>query len=314
MNERSEQLSILLQMLGQSPSLQVMIKMQGALREYLTSDLKAREWRIVVAGMCQLVRTLDTERLHFVFIMFINLFRRSRYMTSLLFLRDVCQRLTMAEFSLCWPFLINELLVEGPQKDPEIFRELCAVYKNFPLQEMRKKLPSLERLDALSEKKIASYIFSPPPPELHPLLVILLKSSQAAYISEELINGLKKRPIGWLDRAVTPYLDSHSATDQRFIIELLRQVNPSKPSQLLKRIGGQIIVRKLPAIPVKQRKEKWVIDSIAALSRIHRLQGVQNVLSNIVQSRRYLIIPLWPRPARTAARKVLNYYHPKSKR
>ncbi|WP_339138225.1 MAG: hypothetical protein WGN25_08305 [Candidatus Electrothrix sp. GW3-4] len=306
-NERSEQLSLLMQMLGQNPPLQVMMRTHEVLRDCLASELEAREWKVVIAGMCQLIRTLNTERLHFVFIMFINLFRRSRYITPLVFLRDVCQRLPMTEFATCWPFLINELLVEGPQKDPEIFRELCVVYKNFPLQEMRNKLPQLKQLDALSEKKIASYIFSPPPPELYPLLVVLLRSSQAAYISEELLNGLRKQAIGWLDRAVIPYLDSRSSTDQRFIVELLRQVNPAKPSQRLKGIGGQIIVERLPAIPLEQRKEKWVIDSIDALSRI-RLRDAQKLLRDIVQSRRYLIIPLWPRAARAAARKVLSYY------
>lgn len=306
-NERSEQLSILMMMIGQNPPLQVMIKVQEALRDCLTGDLEAKEWKIVIAGMSHLVKTLDAERLHFVFVMFLKLLRHSGHASPLLFLRDVCQRLTMTEFAICWPFLINELLVQGPQKDPDVFRELCVVYKDFPQQEMRRKIPQLKLLDALSEKKIAPDIFSPPPPELYPILAVLLRSSQAAYISEKLINGLQEQAVSWLDRAVMPYLDSYSSADQRFLFELFRQANPAKPSQSLKGIGGQIIVERLPALPVEQRAEEWVVDSIEALSRI-RVRGAQQLLSNIVQSRNYLVIPEWPRSARAAARKALRNY------
>ncbi|MCI5119883.1 MAG: hypothetical protein D3908_01560 [Candidatus Electrothrix sp. AUS4] len=225
----------------------------------------------------------------------------------MLFLRDICQRLTMTEFATCWPFLVNELLVQGPYKDPEIFQELCNVCKGFPQQRMRKRLSQLKQLDALSEKKIALDVFSPPPPELSSLLVVLLGSSQAAYISERLIKGLREQAIGWLDRAVIPFLDSHSSEDQGFLLELFRQVNPSKPSQNLTSIGGQIIVERLPAIPIEQRREQWVINSIEALSQI-RVRGVQNLLSSIVLSRNYLVIPEWPRAARRAARKGLQSY------
>ncbi len=306
-NDRGEQLSILMLILGRNPPLQVMMRIQEVLRDCLSTALEPREWKIVTGGMSQLVKNLNDDRLHFVFIMFIDFFRRSRYTSSLIFLRDVCQSLTVTEFATCWPFLINELFIQGSQTEPELFRELSAISGRLPHHYMRKKLPYLKRLDALSEKKIVSIFFSPPPPELYPLLVLLLKSSQAAYICEKLIKGLKEQAICWLDKGVIPLLDSRSLSDQRFLLELLRQKNPSNPVQGLKKKGVEIIIERLPEITVEQRKDEWVVDSIAALSHI-RLRTARNLLENIIQSRRYLIIPLWPGPARAAARKALSNY------
>lgn len=306
-NDRSEELSILMLMLGEGPRLQVMMRIQETLRDCLTAPLEPREWQIVTRGMRQLVKILDSERLHGVFFMILEILRRSRHTTPLIFLKDVCQGLTRTEFTACWPFLVNEILIEGPQKEPELFLELSTLAGCLPEQYMRNNLNCIKGLDALSENRVAASIFSPPPSGLHPFFALLLDSQKTTYITKRLVLGLRQQSFGWLDKAVAPLLDSTLPSDRQFIIDLLQQDNAAHPSQGLKKKGMDIIIERLPAISLEQRKEGWVPDTVRALSRV-RLRAARNVLNDIVKSRQYLIIPEWPGPARKAAREVLRNY------
>ena len=172
---------------------------------------------------------------------------------------------------------------------------------------MRASSPCLKRLDALAERKIAVNIFLSPPSELRFLFILLLESSQAVYFCKKLINGLRKHPFGWLDKAVLPLLDGRSEADQQFIVNLLQQENPAHPGPALKEEGAAIIVERLPKLSLEQRKEQWVAESIAALSRV-RVLAAYSLLVEIARGKQFLLIAKWPRPVRIAAFKALKNY------
>jgi hypothetical protein len=295
--------------LGRTPDVQVVMGIRDALRDCFATPLQPEEWSIVVRGMRQLVRTLDSGRLQFIFFIFLTVLRSSEHTGPLIFFRDLCRRLRVTEFAACWPFLVNELLLEGPQQHPELFRQLCSLAGRLPEHYMHKGIPCLKQLDAMGKRKIAVDMFSPPPPGLYSFFIILLQSSQAVYICQKLILGLQQQAIGWLDRAVAPLLDGSLASDRQFLIELLQQADPAAPDQHLKKKGMQIIIERLPALSLKQREEEWVAGSIAALSAV-RLQAAYDLLTDIARGKQYLLLAQWPRAARTAAHNVLTRYYP----
>lgn len=304
-NNRSESLSILMQMLDQDHRLHVTMRMQEAFRNCLATPLEVREWRVVVRGMQHLLKTQNSEHLEHAILMILDTLRRSEHTTPLIFLLDVCQGLMKAEFVTCWPYLVNEAFIAGSQNDPEIFQKICSTIGLLSLQEMHSNLHRLEKLDALNEKRIAPTIFSPPPASLNTLFLLLFNSSQMTYIAKLLVNGLRHHSLGWLDKAVAPLLDYTLPAHQQFLFDLLKEKEPNKPSRSLKKNGAMIIVEKLPLIPAELRNAGWVAPTIAALVR-SPVPQMEDMLDTIIKSRHWLIIPDWPGPCRNAARQVLN--------
>lgn len=135
----------------------------------------------------------------------------------------------------------------------------------------------------------------------------MLESSQAVYFCKKIINGLREQPFGWLDQAVVPLLESASEADQRFIVNLLQQDNLANPSPAMKREGATIIVERLQELSLEQRKESWVAESIAALSRV-RLLGAYSFLIEIGKDKQFLFIAKWPKLSRIAALRALKNY------
>ncbi len=304
-NNRSEDLSILMQMLNRDRRLFATLRMQEELRGCLRAPLDEKEWQVFIKGMQQLIKTKNRERLEAVFLIILDILRRSEHTTPLIFLRDIVQGITKKEFVTCWPFLVNEAFIAGPQDEPEIFSEICTMIGLISQEDMHRNLPRIEKLEALRERCIAAAMFSPPPASLNALFVLLLNSSQAKYINEQLVSGLKLQHLGWLDKALGPLLDDAMPSHQQFIIDLLQQRDPNQPSRSLKKNGASIIVDKLPAISPEQRKEEWVPHTIGALAKA-QIPGVRKMLKHIMKSTHYLIIPDWPRATRNAAQEVLK--------
>ncbi len=306
-NSRREELAVLLLALGTSHQLQTLLNIQQALFNCFRTALEEDEWIILLQGAGQLFKDLEKERLYFVFNLLLQVLRSSPHVSSLTFLRDLCRQLIDDELILFWPLFVNELLVEGGREEPEIFQELSTIAGSFPPEKICRAIPCLKKLDALAERRIAEDIFLSPPDDLHFLFRILLASSQAAYFSTKLIQGLKKHPLSWLDRAVLPCLDTRLQGDQQFIGKLFQQANPAKPNVAFKKEGAAIIVAKLRNLSFEQRREPWVAESIAALSKVHLLEGY-SLLVEIAQDKQFLLLAKWPRAARLAALKVLKNY------
>ncbi|CAK8718976.1 hypothetical protein GMJAKD_08245 [Candidatus Electrothrix aarhusensis] len=306
-NTRSEQLSVLMVMLRTPLHVRALLNIQRAFLDCFITALATNEWQILLQGTWQLFKALDRERLHFILVIFLQAFRFSPHTSSLMFIRDICRQLTDDELVTFWPFLVNELLVEGTEKEPGIFLELCTVAGSLSEQNMRAAIPCLKILDALAERKIAANIFLSHPPALHFFFILMLESSQGGYFCKKIINGLREHPFGWLDQAVSPLLESDSEEDQRFIVNLFQQDDPANPDAALKREGATIIVERLQILPLEQRKEPWVAESIVALSRV-RLLGAYSFLIEIGRDKQFLLIAKWPKLARIAALKALKNY------
>ncbi|XCN71281.1 MAG: hypothetical protein Q3M24_13270 [Candidatus Electrothrix aestuarii] len=305
--DRCEQLSVLMVTLGRPLQPQLLIHIQHALTEYFAHVLELDEWYILLQGTRDLFKTLEKDRVRFILVLLTQALRSSPYSSVLIFVRDLCRELAGDELVLFWPFLVNELLVQGAEREPKVFQELCIVAGSLPKQDMRAALPYLKRLDALAERKIADSIFVAHPLALRFLFTLLLESSQVVYFSNRLMKGLQECPFSWLDKAVLPFLDSRSETDQHFLINLFHQENPLYPGQTLRDEGAAIIIERLPLLSAEQKKEQWIAESIAALARTPLLSAYA-LLVEIAQDRPFLRAGKWPKHARLAALKALKNY------
>ncbi len=304
-NNRAEELSIFMQMLGQEYGLHTTMKLHEAIRDCLRAPLEENEWNIVVQGMQDLIKHLDEEPITEVFLLLMSILQRSEHTNPLIFLRDVIKGITKEEFVSAWPFFINETFLAGPPHEPNLYKEMCTMSANISLHDIHGSISKLERLEALHEKRISPAIFSPPPRCLNPLFILLLNSSKAKYIYDQLITGLRRHPLGWLDKAVAHLLDSTLPSHQQFIVDLLKQKDPNNPDRNLRKIGAGIVVECLPKIPEEQREAVWVPNAIMVLGKT-QVPGGKDLLDTIFTSRHYLLFPAWPGAARSAAGSALS--------
>ncbi len=302
---RGEELSILMQMLGREHRLNATMRTQEAFRDCLRAPLADGEWRIVVQGLQHLLETRDRMHVEAALLLMLDTLGRSAHTSTLHLLRDVCQGLPPEGFVTCWPFLVNEAFITGPKQQPELFLEICALIGSLSRQEMHANVCRVEKLKSLREQCIAPALFSPPPAAFNALFQILLNSPQAPYLYEQLILGLRRHPLGWLDKAVTPLLDGAVSSHQQFISDLLKEETPERPSKDLRSKGATIIVANLPALPAEERTAGWVADTITALKKV-QVPGSRDMLNTILTARHYLIFPDWPGAARDAAYKALH--------
>jgi hypothetical protein len=303
-DDRCEELSILMQMLTRDQKLPVQVRIQNLIRDVLSSPLEAAERRIAVEGVRQLMDGEESERLAGAVVMMTDALRRSEHNSTLAFLRDVCEGRSQEQLAAIWPFLVNEILLTGEQREPEEFQKLCDLAARLPEEHMQRGLSQLEHLEALRDKHFAADIFAPPPLPLCPIAALLLNSTQAPMIGERLLRGLQRKPLNWLSEAVVPLLGGYQQRHRRFLSELLRQADQQQFTSALTVSAGRIIAESLPGLSRKERREPWVPAAIRAVSKLP-VSNAEATLREIAYKRRFLVLYPWPLACRTAARETL---------
>jgi hypothetical protein len=293
-----------MQMLAEDHKHQVQVRIQKLLRDNLTVELQNDEWGIVVSGVHQLLQQENDDHLTNALIMITDTLRRSEYTSALALLRDVCQVCSPAELVTIWPHVVNEILTSGKRPDSKAFLELCDIVTGLPPDASEQRLARLQTLSALRDKHIATDIFEPLPKLLYPVFAQILSTSQAGFVGERLLRGLRRAPPGWIGEAVVPLIERFRPNYRRFTVELLRKDENEKPSADLTESAGRIIAELLPDLPSKRRHEPWVPGSIRAVARLP-VDNAHDLLQGIVSERRLLVFHEWPGPCRKAAREAL---------
>ena len=90
-----------------------------------------------------------------------------------------------------------------------------------------------------------------------------------------------------------------------FLMLALQERAVLKASPELRAMGAEIIAETLPRLTPAQRDERWVAQAIAALGEIH-YRTAEPVLQRILSERQQLLVPVWPRACRSAARTSLE--------
>lgn len=301
---RSEELSILMQMLGTDQKLPVQVRLQKRIRDIVRTGLAPDEWAIAAAGIRTLADPEAEERLFGPLVVLTDALRASGEASVLAFLRDVCAPCAPAQHGMFWPFLVNEILLEGRRRDPQAFADVCTLAGALDEQAMQDRLPRLESLPALRERRCAPGAFTPPPPELHRVFALVLGSAHAEMVGERLLDGLRHNPPNWLAEAVIPLMTRYQHKYRRFLIEVLRLRDEEEPGRTLLEAAGRIAADHLPALTFRDGDQEWLPRTLRALAALS-VAGGEEILRTIVDQRRWFIIHAWPETCRQAARDTL---------
>ena len=301
---RNETLSILMQLAGSELPLPSQIRMQQLFRETLCATLTEKTLKILSGGMVHLAQQGKTTRLAATMRLMLDPLRRSAGTGSLVLFQSIIKQCGASEKLLFWPHVVNELLVQGSQKDTIAYQQLCQFAARLSNEQMSAALPVLRNLEAFQDTKIASDIFHGISPTGYPLFAFLLTTDIERYIGERVIGGLRRAPRDWLIKAVVPLLDINEQEHKLFLYSYLRQASQNKLSSSLRNIATKILTTALIALPQERRNEQWVANSIAAMGQLPGKRTAE-VLQQIAGAKKMLFIPQWPAPCRTAAHKAL---------
>ncbi len=310
--DRSEILTIVMQLLVYKHSLHVQVRIQQILRDILTTKLTDAEWQIIAHGIHQLFEKTDSDHLPITLMMILDPLRRSQHASSLLLFEKISHNCNTFELKKFLPHLLNEILIIGSQDDPRTFNELCDVALFLSASDIKEAIAELKKLDAFVESKVAPNLFFSMSVSNYSLFSPLLHTSMGELLGKRIIQAFVNKPPGWIIEALLPLLDSGQILHRKFLYEFLNSTRFSEPTSTMKTLAGQIISQSLPEMSEEKRKDLNLIKTIKAISQL-RGYNLRKVLKIIAYKKRFLIIPVWPAHCRTAARETLSGFEKRKK-
>ena len=301
--DRSEHLSVLLQILLDYPTPKVLAGIGRELNRFLSGDLQTRERSVLSAAIHELLGRMDYALIDRSLPLLLRPFRRLRSVSD--FLLNICRPSSLPELEAIWPHMVNEILMglegEGSVKVMELHRQAVGLSEAG----MREEVLRVECLEAIQENRFSRQIFRPPIPELFPIFAALLSSSRTAAIGQFLLKGLQTHPPGWAGAEALLFLKEYNTSCQEFLIKLLHDHSKKGVSKGLQRMAAAIIVDALDSLPEDCRVEPRVPKAIRALGSLS-FRKVEPILLKVLKSRKYLFLHTWPAACRRSARQALR--------
>lgn len=304
-SSRAETISILLQLCLEQLSVGQEVKIQLHFREVLTTALNEQEWTVLVSGVRQLLTTLSSETLYTPMVMILKPLRQASLNSALIFLERLGQGCIADELKKLLPYLVNELLLAGSEEQQQTFSELCKMVLFVSAADLLKQLPVLEQLEAVSKREISEDLFSGLDKEFYPVFAPLLVSPVGSIMAERLLSHLKDDRSEWIIEALRPLLDINTLLHRKFLYQCMIAGFPEQPNESLSELFQLIAREELPKLPAETRKNPQLMATIAAIPQF-RSDELEDILKNIINTRRLILFPEWPPYCRQAAREALQ--------
>lgn len=300
----NETLTILLLMAQHPQPLQNQIRMQHYFREILSGQIQDKTWLILSGGLHNVLLTGEQALIRLAVKFVCDPLRRSQHANPIYLLTLTNELCNKTEYMNLWPYVVNELLVNGSSTDQAAYQKLSESAARISEGEMVSLLPKLKELESFTDNVIASDILSGLTPTSFPLFAFLLKTQVGPLVGDRVIGGLRRQASDWLIKSVVHMLDFSVQEHKLFLYSYLRQAADKKISDELKMTAAKIVTQQLPALPEERRSELWVADTISALADLNTTESMA-LLEQIASGRKLLFIPQWPSECRKAAETAL---------
>lgn len=309
LEDLGEHLSNLAQLLFQYPTPKVLTGIGNELSRSLSGKLLPRERRVLLSACRQLLNQPDKALVDRSLPLILKPLRQSNPEYLVRFLFHLDKSSSPGGHENIWPHLVNEILLGLEVEEGKYVRKIHRLTADLPEQIMFQEIPRLERLDAMREGLFSKSIFHPPVKELYPIFAVLLSSAQSAMIGSFLLNGFQTHPMVWTGSEALGFLTEYDPGHRAFFVRLLREAGEAHKSRILQHLAGKIIIEGLPSLPEKRREETWVPNAIHALGVLEIREAVP-CLKEILDARKFFMLPLWPAACRRSAREALLVLDP----
>ncbi len=304
--DRSQELTIILQLLHTSDNELVVEKCRSIVKTILLSDVTPQEWEVFFAGMQHTAEFAGPDKFKDILDMVIRTLRDGRGVNSKVFLVILWKKMPMRMHILLWPFVVNELLYVGLQKDLDTFNELTKIVCQLPVETMKQLYHQLERTVVFKEKKVATVIFRPSFVYSYHFFSFLLETPLAEIIGSKILQSLVSAPQDDFFMAVGPVLRISDPAHMEFLRLYLTQFPFDEVPLILSMTAGKIILEFLENISDAEREAPWLPKTIEATSSL-QVDGMKEMLERIVEERKMRVMHVWSKNCRRAADSALKY-------
>ncbi len=204
-----------------------------------------------------------------------------------------------------WPFIVNDLLLGLTWDDPADKLSLYHELSDFPVRERYDLLARLEEMPALREKALADDLFAAPAPLLYPVHQLLLRSSASEEHGPRLLQRLQTQQAHPLVSLLLRSLGEYDAGSVKLYQAMLDQGVVERVAPSLADAAGRYLKAIITRLDDSELAEEWVPEAVEWLGRLQSRKS-EDVLLDIVHEKKWFFFPVWPAPARDAARRGLE--------
>jgi hypothetical protein len=303
--DRSEQLSIYLQLVVSSKKKELLSKILKNIENIVVTDLNEREQDVLLAGVKFIADFGSIDLFCRSFKMVIKTLRESHTGRSLEFIVEFWAKMPSTSHILIWPFVVNELLVVGMEERRESFFEVLEIASHMHSDGMKNMKPQLEEMDGFNQTPLAEVIFRSSYIYSYPLYAFLFETSLGDVLAEKILEAFRKEPQDKLMEAVAPILVLEKAHHLQFLYNYLLQAHQKEPPLSLRMAGGEIILEYLQNITNEEMESEFLEVTILATSSFYT-KGINDMLEKIISERKAIVVPVWPKKCRKAAESALK--------
>lgn len=310
--DKAEEVGFLLQLLQQNQTSEAMRTLNRFLQDIFNRPLTPKE-KISLLESTRLFFTLNlNNRLKAILPSLVLIMRQSNHFSSLNFLSQLLKNVSKQQLLLLWPIIVNEMMAVGMGEKPKIYMHLLLTCSQLSWQEMMQQKERLEKFDSFQKHRAAAALYPGATQENNLLFSFLLSTSLKKTVYQTILPVLKKTPPDPLASAVFPFLldeENHLTFLHLYFAHDKRK--PLAPS--LRKLTGAILLEGLSHLPEESMEEPWVLQSILYCGQTP-VEGMSEMLNSIINTKKMLIMFLWPTQCRQAAQKALNQLNKMVKR
>jgi len=302
--DKAEEISVLLQLLQHEQTLEAMRNINRFFHDIFKRMLTSKEQLALLSGTRLFLDRNLNNRLEQILPPLVLIMRQSNHFSSLDFLAQLIKDISRQQLYLLWPVIVNELMAVGMGEKTKVYIHLMLSCSQLSRQEMIQRQDRLESLDSFQKNRTAAAIYPGGYTQIQQLFAFLLGTSLKKTIYQVILPVLQKTPPDPLGLAVLPFL----ADDERhlnFLQLYFFQGSQNQLSPSMRKVAGNILREGLSTFPEERMEEQWVSQAISYCGQMP-VEGMEEMLEEIISAKKMLIMALWPPLCRQAAERALK--------
>ena len=225
---------------------------------------------------------------------------------------QVAEDLSDDGLAVAWPHLVAEIVRDRRHERIDDLGPLYRLVKRLPVEQTRAEAERCERTHTFVAGAFDKRFFQFPKPEIYPLVVALLDTDQGGRIGKWLHDAMCNYPPSPLAAVVGRALGRYRSVQRDFVREIFLAGEDPWPLSL-RREATALLSEVLVQSDADGRQRDWIPDAIEALGELGVAES-ETVLNRIVSDRKWLVVPVWPQPCRSAAQAALAKLQTRSPR
>ena len=216
--DNSEKMSILLQLISPEQNKDLVENLEQEIIRILAGRLTDKEKDVLIGGIIDFADSGDITYFRNLLPMVLHELRGSESLNSLEFIVALWSKMPYAMHLLLWPYVVNELLFCGTNKNREIFFKVTKIASHIHIDRMHSLRLQLELMEVFKKRNVAECIFDPTYKFSYKLFAFLCKTTLGDIIVDKIFSDLREKPQDQLFAAVGPLLDMETPAHLEFVL------------------------------------------------------------------------------------------------